>query len=167
VYLFDTTIEENVRLARPHATEAELDAAARAARLDEVIERLPDGWQTRVGEAGAQLSGGERQRVSIARAFLKQARIVLIDEAASALDPENERAIAGAIAELARDPDRTVLVVAHRPATLAAADQVVALHAGRVVESGTPADLRAAGGVFARLYEQYDQARGWRISTRA
>jgi len=167
VYLFDTTIEDNVRLARPHATAAELDAATRAARLDEVIGRLPDGWQTRVGEAGAQLSGGERQRVSIARAFLKQARIVLIDEAASALDPENERAVADAIGELARDPDRSVLVVAHRPATLAAADQVVVLDAGRVVESGAPSELRAAGGVFSRLHDQYDRARGWRISTRA
>ncbi|PCC70754.1 ATP-binding cassette, subfamily B [Nannocystis exedens] len=166
VYLFDATIEENLRLARPEATREELLIAARAARLDEVVERLPNGWQTRVGEAGAQLSGGERQRVSIARAFLKQARIVLIDEAGSALDPENERAIGHAIAELARDRERTVIVIAHRPTTLASADQVVSLAGGRVVETGAPDELRRAGGVFARLYHQYEQTRGWCIAAR-
>lgn len=163
VYLFDTTIEENLRLARPDATAAELHAAARAAALDEVIDRLPNGWATRVGEGGAQLSGGERQRVSIARAFLKQARIVLVDEAASALDPENEAAIGAAIAELAADPHRTMIVIAHRPATLEAADQVVALDGGRVVETGAPAQLMESAGVYARLYRQYARARGWHI----
>jgi ATP-binding cassette, subfamily B, bacterial IrtB/YbtQ len=165
VYLFDTTIEENLRLARPGATQAELDAAACAARLDEVIERLPNGWQTRVGEAGAQLSGGERQRVSIARAFLKRARIVLIDEAASALDPENEAAVSAAIAALAADPERTVIVIAHRPATLEAADFVVSLDGGRVAETGTPAVLLKTNGIFARVYDQYQRARGWRVAT--
>ncbi|MEV5826811.1 ABC transporter ATP-binding protein [Spirillospora sp. NPDC052242] len=165
VYLFDTTIEENLRLARPNATRADLDAAAREARLDEVVDRLPDGWATRVGEGGAQLSGGERQRVSIARAFLKRARIVLIDEAASALDPESESAIGQAIGRLARDPDRTVIVIAHRPATLAAADHVVALEDGRVTETGRPVDLRAAGGAFARLYDQYEHTQSWRITS--
>ncbi|WP_158889693.1 ABC transporter ATP-binding protein [Amycolatopsis anabasis] len=167
VYLFDDTIEENLRLAHPEATRAELEAAAAAARLDEVVDRLPDGWQTRVGEGGAQLSGGERQRVSIARAFLKHARIVLIDEAASALDPENERAISQAIANLAQDPDRTVIVIAHRPATLATADQVVALDGGRVTEVGTPAELRDSAGTFARLYDQYEHARSWHITAKA
>lgn len=164
VYLFDTTIEENLRLALPEATHDELVAAARAARLDDVIERLPNGWQTQVGEGGAQLSGGERQRVSIARAFLKRSRIVLIDEAASALDPENEKAIAEAIANLTRQPDRTVIVIAHRPATLATADQVVSLDAGRVTEIGIPAELFSTGGTFTRLYNQYEQAQSWRIS---
>ncbi|MEU4804603.1 ABC transporter ATP-binding protein [Actinosynnema sp. NPDC023587] len=163
VYLFDTTIEENLRIARPGATAAELAAAAREARLDEVVERLPDGWQTRVGEAGAQLSGGERQRVSIARAFLKKSPIVLVDEAASALDPENEGAVGDAIAALTGDPTRTVIVIAHRPATLATADRVVALEDGRVTETGAPERLRAAGGTFARLYEQYERARSWHI----
>ncbi|ADB50797.1 ABC transporter ATP-binding protein [Conexibacter woesei] len=166
VYLFDDTIEENLRLARPDASWEELEQAARAARLDEVVERLPDGWRTRVGEAGAQLSGGERQRVSIARAFLKRARIVLIDEAGSALDPENEAAVSEAIANLTRDRRRTVIVIAHRPATLAAADRVAALDRGRVTETGTPADLRRSGGTFARLYDQYDHARSWRITAR-
>jgi len=163
VYLFDTTIEENLRIACPEATEEEFAAAARAARLDEVVGRLPHGWQTRVGEGGAQLSGGERQRVSIARAFLKQASIVLIDEASSALDPENERAVAEAIANLSSDGRRTVIVIAHRPVTLAAADQVIALDKGRVVEIGSPAHLRQSGGVFARLFSQYERVRSWRI----
>ncbi|GAA2778014.1 ABC transporter ATP-binding protein [Crossiella cryophila] len=166
VYLFDTTIEDNLRLARPAATRAELTAAARAARLDEVVDRLPQGWRTRVGEGGAQLSGGERQRVAIARAFLKQAPIVLIDEAASALDAANEAAISAAITELARDPNRTVVVIAHRPSTLAAADQVISLDAGRVVETGAPAELLGTGGAFARIHQQFSHARGWRIAAR-
>ena len=164
VYLFDDTIENNLRLARPDATAEELTAAARAARLDEVVASLPDGWNTRVGEGGAQLSGGQRQRVSIARAFLKKARIVLIDEAGSALDPENERAISQAIVNLSRDAGRTVIVIAHRPTTLAAADHVVALDTGHVVESGQPDRLRQQNGFYARLHAQYEQARGWRIA---
>ncbi|MEU5163469.1 ABC transporter ATP-binding protein [Streptomyces sp. NPDC020875] len=166
VYLFDDTIENNLRLAAPDATEAELTAAARAARLDEVIERLPDGRLTRVGEAGAQLSGGERQRVAIARAILKRARIVLVDEASSALDPENEAAVAQAVANLGKDPDRTVIVIAHRPATLAAADYVVSLDGGRVTEYGTPGELARTGGTFARLSGRYERARHWRIAGR-
>ncbi|MDA3648908.1 ABC transporter ATP-binding protein/permease [Saccharopolyspora indica] len=164
VYLFDDTIENNLRLARPDATWDELAEVARSARLDEVIERLPDGWNTRVGEAGAQLSGGERQRVAIARAMLKQARIVLVDEASSALDPENEAAITQAIANLGDDPNRTVIVIAHRPATLAAADRVVSLDDGRVVETGTPEELLRTGGSFARISSQYERARHWRIA---
>ena len=164
VYLFDTTIEENLRVANPEATEDEFTAAARAARLNEVVSRLPQGWQTRVGEGGAQLSGGERQRVSIARAFLKQARIVLIDEASSALDPENERAVSEAIAELSRDKERTVLVIAHRPATLSKVDRVIALVEGKVAECGDPGELRRQGGTFARLFQQYESARKWHIA---
>lgn len=165
VYLFDDTIENNLRLAHSEATWDELEAAAGAARLNDVIGQLPDGWQTRVGEAGAQLSGGERQRVAIARAILKQARIVLVDEASSALDPENEAAITQAITNLGDDPDRTVIVIAHRPATLAAADQVVSLDDGRVLETGTPAELLLTGGAFARISQQYERARHWRIAS--
>ncbi|MEV3873182.1 ABC transporter ATP-binding protein [Streptomyces sp. NPDC049906] len=164
VYLFDDTIEDNLRLAHPEATWDELREAATAARLDEVIDRLPDGWNTRVGEGGAQLSGGERQRVAIARAMLKRARIVLVDEASSALDPENEAAITQAIANLGNDPGRTVIVIAHRPATLAAADHVVSLDEGRVTETGTPEELLRTGGAFARLSQQYERARHWRIA---
>jgi ATP-binding cassette subfamily B protein len=166
VYLFDDTIEENVRIARPDATHSELTAAAQAARLDELIDRLPDGWQTRVGEGGAMLSGGERQRVSIARAFLKDAPIVLIDEAASALDPENARAVSEAIAKLADDPARTVIVIAHQRATLAAADHAVALENGQVVESGMPAELLGVDGLFARLHRDNVAANSWRIASR-
>ncbi|MFI0480257.1 ABC transporter ATP-binding protein [Actinomadura sp. 9N215] len=166
VYLFDDTIENNLRLARPDATWDDLRDVAAAARLDEVIERLPGGWRTRVGEAGAQLSGGERQRVAIARAMLKRARIVLVDEAASALDPENEAAITQAIANLGDDPGRTVIVIAHRPATLAAADHVVSLDTGQVVETGTPAELLRTGGTFARISRQYERTRHWRIANR-
>ncbi|MGU3502454.1 ABC transporter ATP-binding protein [Mycobacterium sp. C31M] len=163
VYLFDDTIENNLRLAEPSASAGELAAVATAARLDEMIARLPEGWATRVGEGGAKLSGGERQRVSIARAMLKRSRIVLVDEAASALDPENERAVSAAIANLGRDPRRTVIVIAHRPATLSSADQVVSLADGRVVECGTPADILAASGAFSRLMNQYEHARHWQI----
>ncbi|PRD44599.1 ABC transporter ATP-binding protein [Sphingobacterium haloxyli] len=163
VYLFDTSIEDNLRLAKPDASKAELAKAAELACLDEMIGRLPNGWETRVGEAGTSLSGGERQRVSIARAFLKDAPIVLIDEASSALDPENEQAISRAIANLAGDGKRTVIVIAHRPTTLAAATQVVALHEGQVVELGNPAELRIGNGVFSKLYKQYEKARSWYI----
>jgi ATP-binding cassette subfamily B protein len=163
VYLFDGTIEDNLRLARPEAAKEQLEAAARAARLDEVINRFPDGWQTQVGEAGAMLSGGERQRVSIARAFLKDAPIILIDEAVSALDPQNGRAVCGAVADLSGDPTRTVIIIAHHPAILATADYVVALEAGRVAATGTPDELTRTGGIFADLCKQYEHAGGWRI----
>ncbi len=163
VYLFDTSIEDNLRLAKPDATEEELAEAAELACLEEMITRLPNGWKTKVGEAGTSLSGGERQRVSIARAFLKNAPIVLIDEASSALDPENEQAISRAIANLASDGKRTVIVIAHRPTTLAAATQVVALREGKVVELGNPAQLRNGNGFFSKLFKQHEKARSWRI----
>jgi ATP-binding cassette subfamily B protein len=133
VYLFDGTIEENVRLGRPDASDAEVRAAAAAARLDEVVERLPDGWATDVGEGGTSLSGGERQRVSIARALLKDAPIVLLDEVTSALDPANEAAVQEGIERLMAG--RTVVMVAHRMRTIERADRVVFLDGGRVVDS--------------------------------
>lgn len=139
VYLFDGTIEENIRLGRPDATVAEVRAAATAARLDEVIERLPGGWSTTVGEGGALLSGGERQRVSIARALLKNAPIVLLDEVTSALDPINEAAVHDGIERLMAG--RTVVMVAHRMRTVQRADRVIFLDAGRITEQGTHADL--------------------------
>ncbi|WP_280342556.1 ABC transporter ATP-binding protein [Nocardia abscessus] len=154
VYLFDGTIEDNIRLGRPEATDAEVRAAATAARLDEVIERLPGGWTADVGEGGALLSGGERQRVSIARALLKNAPIVLLDEVTSALDPVNEAAVHQGIERLMAG--RTVVMVAHRMHTVQTADRVVFLDNGRIVEEGTHHDLLDRGGRYADF---------WNIST--
>ncbi|MEV7612191.1 ABC transporter ATP-binding protein [Streptomyces sp. NPDC089799] len=150
VYLFDGTIEENVRLGRPDATEAEVRAAATAARLDEVIERLPDGWAANVGEGGTLLSGGERQRVSIARALLKDAPVVLLDEVTSALDPVNEAAVHEGIERLMAG--RTVVMVAHRMRTVQRADRVVFVDGGKVVEEGSHDDLLARGGRYAEFW---------------
>ncbi|GAA3171171.1 ABC transporter ATP-binding protein [Nonomuraea roseoviolacea] len=151
VYLFDGTIEENVRLGRPGATEAEVRAAAAAARLDEVVERLPGGWATNVGEGGALLSGGERQRVSIARALLKDAPIVLLDEVTSALDPVNEAAVHEGIERLMAG--RTVVMVAHRLRTVRRADRIVFLDGGRVVEEGGHDELLRRGGRYAEFWD--------------
>lgn len=151
VYLFDGTIEENVRLGRPDATDADVRAAATAARLDEVIERLPGGWAANVGEGGALLSGGERQRVSIARALLKDAPIVLLDEVTSALDPVNEAAVHEGIERLMAG--RTVVMVAHRLRTVQRADRVVFLDGGRVIEQGSHDELVARGGRYAEFWQ--------------
>lgn len=151
VYLFDGTIEENVRLGRPDATESEVRAAATAAGLDEVIDRLPGGWATNVGERGALLSGGERQRVSIARALLKNAPIVLLDEVTSALDPVNEAAVHEGIERLMAG--RTVVMVAHRLRTVRRADHIVFLDDGRIVEEGSHDELLRLGGRYADFWE--------------
>jgi ATP-binding cassette subfamily B protein len=154
VYLFDGTIEENVRLGRPDATDAEVRAAVTAARLDEVIDRLPGGWTANVGEGGALLSGGERQRVSIARALLKDAPVVLLDEVTSALDPVNEAAVHEGIERLMAG--RTVVMVAHRLRTVQRADHIVFLAGGRIAEQGTHDELLRRGGRYADY---------WRLST--
>jgi ATP-binding cassette subfamily B protein len=151
VYLFDATIEENVRLGRPDATDAEVREAATAARLDEVVERLPGGWATNVGEGGALLSGGERQRVSIARALLKDAPVVLLDEVTSALDPVNEAAVHDGIERLMAG--RTVVVVAHRLWTVRRADRIAFLDGGRIVEEGSHDELLGLGGRYAGFWE--------------
>lgn len=151
VYLFDGTIEQNIHLARPDATRAEVRAAASAAQLDEVIDRLPDGWNTEVGEGGARLSGGERQRVSIARALLKDAPIVLLDEVTSALDPANDAAVRAGIARLCEG--RTVVMVAHRMQSVQEADQIAFLDHGRVVERGTHTELLQLNGRYAEYWK--------------
>ncbi|MFC4948403.1 ABC transporter ATP-binding protein [Pseudonocardia sp. GCM10023141] len=150
VCLFDATIEENVRLGRPDATAAQVRAAVAAARLDEVIELLPGGAATNVGEWGALLSGGERQRVSIARALLKDAPVVLLDEVTSALDPVNEAAVHDGIERLMAG--RTVVMVAHRMRTVRRADRVVFLDGGRIVEEGSHDELLARGGRYAEFW---------------
>lgn len=162
VYLFEGTIAENLRMAAPDCSEAELHEAARIARVDEIVERLPQGWDTRIGEGGSTLSGGEKQRVSIARALLKDAPVELLDEATAALDPINEAAVGDALRELART--RTVLVVAHRLQTVAGADRIVVLDGGRVVEQGTHAELHAAGGRYRSFWNERERASGWRLA---
>ncbi|WP_405489002.1 ABC transporter ATP-binding protein [Nocardia sp. NBC_00511] len=161
VYLFNRSVLENIRAGRPDATDEQVRRAAAAARVDEIVDRLPDGWDTTVGEGGAALSGGERQRVSIARALLKDAPVVLLDEATSALDPQNEAVVVRGIHELTRD--RTVIVVAHRLATIAHADQILFMESGRIVERGTHAELLALDGRYAAFWNERTRASGWRL----
>ena len=149
--LFSGTVRENIAYARPTATEAEIVAAARAAHAMEFIERLPNGFDTRVGERGVKLSGGQRQRLAIARVFLKDPAIVILDEATSSLDSESERLVGEAMEDLLRG--RSTLIIAHRLSTVRRADRVVVLDHGRIVEEGRHADLLAEGGVYARLYK--------------
>jgi ATP-binding cassette subfamily B protein IrtB len=165
-YLFDGTIEENVRLAASDATDADVRAAAAAARLDEVVERLPNGWDTKVGEGGLALSGGERQRVAIARALLKDTPIVLLDEVTAALDPENEAAVAAGMTALSAR-GKTIVVIAHRLSTIVAADQIAVIDAGRVVELGSHNELLDQGGRYSRLFAERSRAVGWRITSRS
>ncbi|MEM9503263.1 MAG: ABC transporter ATP-binding protein [Cyanobacteria bacterium P01_E01_bin.43] len=162
VYLFNDTIFENIRFGNPAATEAQVMAAAQAAQCHEFITRLPEGYQTMVGEGGATLSGGEKQRISIARAMLKDAPIVLLDEATASIDPENERLIQQAIQALSTQ--KTLIVIAHRLTTIAAADQILVLDQGRVVEQGRHPELVEQGGLYARLWEVKAQSHGWKIA---
>ncbi len=164
VYLLDATIEENIRFGSPDATTDQVRDAARRARVDDIVARLPDGWASRVGEGGRLLSGGERQRVAIARALCKDTPIVLLDEATASLDAENEAAVHAAITELAAD--RTVLVIAHRLDTIVRADQIAVLAGGRVVECGPHADLLAADGHYAAFWRERRRARGWHLTDR-
>lgn len=163
VYLFDDTLEANVRVGRSDASAAELDEAARLSGVDEIVARLPLGWDTRVGEGGRALSGGERQRVSIARALLKGSPIVLFDEATSALDPENEHRVTAAMDALRRSA--TLIVIAHKLDTITAADQIVVLDEnGRVTQIGTHAQLFAdAEGQYRGFWEARSRAAGWRL----
>lgn len=163
VYLFDDTLEANVRIGRAEASDDDVKEAARLSGVDEIVERLPLGWKTRVGEGGRALSGGERQRVSIARALLKAAPIVLFDEATSALDPENENRITEAMGALRRNA--TLIVIAHKLDTITAADQIVVLdHSGRVAQVGTHAELYSqSDGQYRAFWQARSRAAGWRL----
>ena len=162
VYLFDDTLAANVRVGDPNATEEQMRRAADLAGVTEVVDRLPHGWDTRVGEGGRALSGGERQRVSIARALLKRAPIVLLDEATSALDAENEANIVAAMEELRRTS--TLIVIAHKLETIAAADQVVVLgDDGRVAQRGRHEELVNVPGPYREFWEQRSRAHGWAL----
>ena len=163
VYLFDDTLEANVRVGRPDASAAEIEEAARLSGVDEIVARLPLGWDTPVGEGGRALSGGERQRVSIARALLKDSPIVLFDEATSALDPENEHRVTAAMDKLRRNA--TLIVIAHKLDTITAADQIVVLDEnGRVVQIGTHTQLFAeTEGQYRGFWEARSRAAGWRL----
>ena len=162
VVLFDDTVMENIRLGRHGATDEEVRAAARAANCDEFVEKLPQGYLTPIGENGARLSGGERQRISIARALLKNAPIVLLDEATASLDVENETRVQGALSRLLAG--KTVLVIAHRMRTVEAADHIVVLANGRVVEEGSPAELMARDkSMFRRMTQLQAASADWSI----
>jgi ATP-binding cassette subfamily B protein len=149
--LFNDSIRYNIAYGRPDADDTEIEAAARAAQLGGLIRRLPDGWETQVGERGLKLSGGEKQRVAIARMLLKNPPVLVLDEATSSLDSRNEQAIQEALERVAAD--RSTLVIAHRLSTIVNADRIIVLHEGRVVESGRHDDLLAQGGRYAELWE--------------
>lgn len=162
VVLFDDTVMENIRLGRRGASDAEVMAAAKAANCEEFVSRLPQGYQTPIGENGAKLSGGERQRISIARALLKDAPIVLLDEATASLDVENETKVQGALSRLLTG--KTVLVIAHRMRTVAGADHIVVLKDGRVEQQGSPQELMAEGGLFRHMVELQTESAQWQLS---
>lgn len=161
VTLFNNTVMENIRIGRQGATDEEVLAAAREAQCDEFVEKLPEGYQTMIGENGSALSGGERQRISIARALLKDSPVILLDEATASLDAENETHIQRAISRLVKG--KTVLIIAHRMRTVEGADKLVLLKDGKVSEQGSPEELLAKGGIYAKMCQLQQQSGEWRI----
>ena len=161
VYLFADTIENNIKFGRPEATHEEVVAAAKKACCDEFIEALPDGYQTVIGEGGASLSGGEKQRISIARAMLKDAPIVILDEATANVDPENEERLQRAIEELTRD--KTIIMIAHRLKTVRHADQIFVVNDGGIVQRGTHEELIGQPGIYADFVSGRKEAGSWKL----
>lgn len=161
VTLFNDTIMENIRIGRQGATDEEVMEAARLAHCDEFVERMPEKWNTMIGENGSELSGGERQRISIARAFLKDAPIILMDEATASLDVDNESFIQESISKLICD--KTVLIIAHRMRTVDGVDKIVVLKDGTVAEQGSPAELKQTGGIYKHMVEMQMESAAWRF----
>ena len=161
VTLFNNTIMENICIGRQDATDEEVIAAAKLAHCDKFAEKLPDGWNTMIGENGSELSGGERQRISIARAFLKDAPIILLDEATASLDVDNETMIQESLSRLIRN--KTVMIIAHRMRTVADSDKIVVLKDGVVAEQGSPAELSRKNGIYQHMMETQMQAAGWKL----
>ena len=161
VTLFNNTVMENIRIGKMDATDEEVIAAAKLAHCDEFAEKLADGWNTMIGENGSELSGGERQRISIARAFLKDAPIILLDEATASLDVDNETMIQESLSRLIKD--KTVMIIAHRMRTVADADKIIVLKDGTVAESGSPAELEKQGGIYANMVKTQLLARDWKL----
>ena len=162
VVLFDDTVMENIRLGRRNATDDEVIAAAKAANCDEFVNMLAQGYNTLIGENGSKLSGGERQRISIARALLKDAPIVLLDEATASLDVENETKVQEALSRLL--VGKTVLVIAHRMRTIEAADKIIVLADGKVAEQGSPNELMSQNGLFSRMVKLQQQSSNWKLN---
>jgi len=162
VTLFDNTVMENIRIGKKDATDEEVIAAAKLANVDEFVEKLPDKWDSNIGENGCELSGGERQRISIARAFLKDAPVILLDEATASLDVENETAIQTAISRLIKN--KTVMIIAHRMRTVSGADKIVVLKDGVVAEQGTPAELVEKKGFFSHMVELQTESQNWSLA---
>ena len=165
VYLFHDTIRANILFGKPDATEEEMIKAAKKARCHDFIMALPDGYDTVVGEGGGTLSGGEKQRISIARAILKNAPIVILDEATASIDPENEHLIQQAISELTRG--KTIITIAHRLATIEQADQILVVEDGKIAERGTHQELIRQNGVYKRFTEIRERAEGWNLSQKS
>ena len=161
VTLFNNSIMENIRIGRQDATDEEVIAAAKLAHCDEFAEKMPNGWNTMIGENGSELSGGERQRISIARAFLKDAPIILLDEATASLDVDNETVIQESLSKLIRN--KTVMIIAHRMRTVAEADKIVVLKDGVVAETGMPKELEEKGGIYQHMAAVQMQAAGWQL----
>ncbi len=160
VTLFNNTVMENIRIGRKDASDDEVIAAAHLARCDDFVEKLPEKWNTVIGENGSELSGGERQRLSIARAFLKNAPIILLDEATASLDVDNETLVQESLSRLIKN--KTVLIIAHRMRTVASADKIVVLKDGVVAEQGSPAELLEKDGIYSKMISTQLKASGWK-----
>ena len=162
VYLFQDTIENNIKFGKPDATHEEVVKAAKAACCHEFIEALPDGYQTVVGEGGGSLSGGEKQRIAIARAILKDAPIIILDEATASVDPENEDLLQAAIGALTHD--KTIIMIAHRLKTVRHADQILVLNDGKILQQGTHEQLADQEGLYKEFLQAREKAASWKLA---